>query len=87
MTPATLFGGARDGFELTVMDPIPEKLSFPALVTPVPEDWQQAQITSVTYHLRSKQRCCATWCTWPRPCTCCPRCLTARLIYDLERQR
>lgn len=95
MPTATLFGGFRDGTELTVMDPIPDVLQFPTLVTPSLEDWKprgilagpnpDAEIAAVTYRLRPAPRCCASWCTWPRRCNCCPRCYVKRLVYDLEK--
>lgn len=96
MSTATLLGGSRDGTELTVMQPIPETLSFPTLVTPTLEEWKPcgildgpdpgAQIAAVTYRLRVKPRCCASWCTWPGPCTCCPGCARTPLVYELVKQ-
>lgn len=97
MITAQLVGGSRDGEVVTVaasFAPIPEVLYFPAwgmvkLLTdsgPLGEKAATAlgRITTVSYRLRPKPRCCATWCVWPRPCTCCPRC-AAPLLYDLVR--
>lgn len=91
MITATLWGGPRDGEQVTVAAPyapIPDVLQFPELTGPPGlEDWNPAApdvlITSVTYRRRLKPRCCATWCAWPVVCTCCPQCDRTPLVYDL----
>lgn len=94
MITAQLFGGPRDGAEVGVSEPIPSMLRFPNTVTtPSLDDWRPTgilagpdphlAITEVRYQLRAPERCCASWCAWPRPCTCCPRCTPKRLVYDL----
>ncbi len=90
MITATLWGGPRDGEQVTVAPPygpVPGVLVFPVQVA-VPDisvTDLHATFTEVRYRLRPKARCCATWCVWPALCSCCPRCDQAPVIYDLER--
>jgi hypothetical protein len=90
---AQLFGGPRDGERVTVAAPyapVPDVLQFPEPATPPdfenrPADPLAVAFRSVSYRLRPAPRCCAAWCMWPRPCTCCPQCAAKPLIYDLVR--
>jgi hypothetical protein len=92
---AQLFGGPHDGQVVTVCGPygpVPNTLDFPQAVpmdrvdvTGGNEWFEHQLISTVRYRLRLGPRCCATWCSWPLSCTCCPRCATKWIAYDLVR--
>lgn len=88
-----MFGGPHDGEIVAVAgpySPVPDVLRFGEVQDVTGLDMSAMErlvITSVRYRRRlgPRPRCCASWCTFPRPCSCCPRCGSVPLAYDLER--